>query len=140
MASVHGTVNQVELLGWLGGDVELRQAPQGTPVASFSIATKRLGARSEEGVAAIETDWTSIEVWGRTAERCATYLRTGSRVRLSGMLITRTWEDRESGERRFRTFVRADDVLFLDRRPDREGEAEAAGEAAADAGVEELPF
>jgi len=45
------------------------------------------------------------------------YLHKGSRVRIVGSLRTHSWSDRETGLHRHRTFVRADEVLFLDSRP-----------------------
>jgi single-strand DNA-binding protein len=56
-------------------------------------------------------------------------------VRVIGSLHTRSWEDRESGQKRFKTIVRADEVLFLDTRERVQEEAEAVEEM-----VEELPF
>jgi single-strand DNA-binding protein len=49
-------------------------------------------------------------------------------------LHTRSCEDRESGQKRFKTIVRADEVLFLDAREPEQDEAEEVEET-----VEELP-
>ncbi len=85
-----------------------------------------------------ETDWTTIEAWDKLAEQCGRYLRKGSRVRVVGSLHTRSWEDRESGQKRFKTVVRAEDVLFLDARQESHDEPDAPEEAAEVA--EDLPF
>jgi single-strand DNA-binding protein len=127
---VRGTVNRVELIGWLGDAPEQRIFSSGAKVCSFSLATKRWGSRSEDSERQIETDWTTVEVWEKLADLCNTSLHKGSRVRVSGSLHTRSWEDRDSGQRRHRTVVRADAVLFLDTRPEGEIEmAEAVEEA-----------
>jgi single-strand DNA-binding protein len=134
MKQVKGTINRVELIGYLGGAPEQRTLPSGVMVSNFAIATKRWVGRSDEGDRAVETDWTPIEVWDRLAESCTRYLHKGSRVRVSGSLITRSWEDRETGQKRFRTFVRAEEVLFLDARQ----ESQEAG--AAEPTDDEPPF
>ncbi|MDZ4720323.1 MAG: single-stranded DNA-binding protein [Roseiflexaceae bacterium] len=129
---VRGTVNQVELIGWLGDAPEQRIFSSGAKVCSFSLATKRWGSRSEENDRQIETDWTTVEAWEKLSDLCSTSLHKGSRVRVSGSLHTRSWEDRDSGQRRYRTVVRANAVLFLDTRPEDEVEMIEAVEEAED--------
>ena len=65
------------------------------------------------------------------------YIHKGSRVRIVGSLHTRSWEDRESGQKRFKTIVRAEEVLFLDA---REREQDEADETVVEEAVDELPF
>lgn len=115
MKNVKGTINRVELIGWLGAAPEQRTLPSGTTVCNFRIATKRLGGRDDDGNRGIETDWTPIETWERLANQCGQSLRKGSRVRVIGSLITRSWQDRDTGKQFSKTVVRADEVLFLDR-------------------------
>jgi single-strand DNA-binding protein len=121
MKHVKGTVNYVELIGWLGNDPEQRYTPSGMSVAEFSVATKRPSSRSEDGTWAYETDWLDVVVWDQLAESATANLRKGSRVRVIGSLRTDTWEDRD-GNKRKRVYVRADDFLMLDTRT----EAQAA--------------
>ena len=126
-----GTVNEVEIIGWMGQDPEMRFTPQGTPVVTISVATKRPSHANGE----IKTDWIVIEAWAKLAEQINANLRKGSRVRVVGHLVTSAWEDRESGQRRFKMIVRADRVLFLDNRP-----TAPEGEELAEELVEDLPF
>jgi single-strand DNA-binding protein len=56
-------------------------------------------------------------------------------VRVVGSLHTQSWEDRESGQKRYKTLVRAEEVLFLDARQEQAADAEAVEET-----VEALPF
>jgi single-strand DNA-binding protein len=133
---VRGTVNKVELIGWLGDAPEQRMFSSGAKVCSFTLATKRYVARTQDGPRPVETDWTNVETWERLAEVCATSLHKGSRVRVCGSLHTRSWEDRESGQRRYRTIVRATEVMFLDARPE-DGDSDVADAAEE---VEELPM
>ena len=115
MKPIKGTVNYVELIGWLGADPEERYTPSGVAIAEFSVATKRLGSRNEDGSWNYETDWIDVVAWDQLAETVTTNLHKGSRVRVSGSLRTDTWEDRE-GNKRKRINVRADDIIFLESR------------------------
>jgi single-strand DNA-binding protein len=126
-----GTVNSFEAIGWLGNDPELRYTPSGAAVANFGVATKRPSHTDGE-----KTEWIPVECWEQLAEVIARHLHKGSRVRVVGLLTTRSWEDRESGHRRSKMVIRAEDVLFLDaRQPLVQNEAEATIEIA-----EDLPF
>jgi single-strand DNA-binding protein len=115
MKPVRGTVNYVELIGWLGNEPEQRYTPSGVPIAEFSVATKRLGSRNEDGSWNYDTDWIDVVAWDQLAETATANLRKGSRVRVTGSLRTDSWEDRD-GNKRKRVQVRADDILFLDTR------------------------
>ncbi len=124
MKNVKGTVNYVELIGWLGNDPEQRYTPSGVSVAEFSIATKRLGSRGEDGAWTYETDWIDVVAWDQLADAMANNLHKGSRVRVIGSLRTDTWEDRD-GNRRKRLYVRAEDFLMLDARTEPHAELTA---------------
>ena len=139
MSTIKGTVNRVELIGWLGMDPEQRFLASGAAVCSFRVATKRYTGRVESGERAVETDWLPVEAWDRLAELCGKYLHKGSRVRVIGNLQTQSWEDKKTGERRFKVVVRADEVLFLDAKPETQQAAEDAQEQA-ELVMEELPF
>ncbi len=126
MRPIKGTVNYVELIGWLGSDPEERFTPSGIAIANFSPATKRYGARQEDGSWLYETDWIDIEAIDKLAETVTANLQKGSRVRVTGSLRTDTWQDREGNPRK-RVFVRADDVLFLDTRASLDDAGPAEG-------------
>lgn len=115
MKPVRGTVNYVELIGWLGNEPEQRYTPSGVAIAEFSVATKRLGNRNEDGSWNYDTDWLDVVAWDQLAETAVANLRKGSRVRVMGSLRADTWEDRD-GNKRKRVVVRADDIMYLDAR------------------------
>jgi single-strand DNA-binding protein len=135
MQNIKGTVNRVELVGWVGADPEQRFVPSGVAVCKFQVATNRLGGRNEAGEWVTEAEWTTIEAWDKLAELCGQALHKGSRVRVVGSLQTQSWEDRASGQKRSKTFVRAEDVMFLNTRERTQDEAAAVEET-----VEDLPF
>jgi len=135
MESIKGTVNRVELVGWIGAEPEQRFIPSGAAVISFRVATKRWIGRSDDGSRSVDTDWTAVEAWEKLADQCGRFLHKGSRVRVVGSLHTQSWEDRDSGQKRYKTLVRAEEVLFLDTRQEQATEAQAVEEL-----VEDLPF
>jgi single-strand DNA-binding protein len=135
MEQIKGTVNRVELVGWVGAEPEQRFIPSGAAVISFRVATKRWAGRNDDGSRIVDTDWTAVEAWEKLADQCGRFLHKGSRVRVIGSLHTQSWEDRESGQKRYKTLVRAEEVLFLDARQEPAAEAAAVEEL-----VEHLPF
>ncbi len=134
MNAVKGTLNQVELIGRLGADPEMRFLASGKALCRFSLATNRNAGQDEHGTRLYETDWTHIEAWEHLAELCNTYLHKGRRVRVMGNLRNDSWVDKESGQTRYRSFVRAQEVMFLDSpRPDQ-------ADAPAEVAEEDVPF
>lgn len=131
MRTVKGTLNNVELIGRLGADPELRLLSSGASVCRFNVATNRMGGQDEKGGRQVETEWISVEAWEKLAELCGSYLGKGRRVRVSGSLRTDSWTDKDSGQPRYRTYVRADSVMFLDPRPGQPEQPEAAEEEVA---------
>lgn len=104
-------INKVILIGNLGIDPEVRHTQNGTPVASFRIATSERW-KGKDGQMQEQTEWHNIVVWQRLAEVCGEYLHKGSRVYIEGRLQTRKWQDKD-GHDRWTTEVIARDVQFL---------------------------
>ncbi len=105
-------VNKVMLLGYVGRDPEVRSTPTGQPVASFSMATSRRW-KDKSGQRQEQTEWHNIVVWGKQAEIAGQYLTKGKQIYLEGRLQTRSWEDRQSGEKRYRTEIVCDNFQML---------------------------
>ena len=109
------SVNKVILVGNVGKDPEVRYSQSGTPVANFSLATnERFKDRNDEWQE--RTEWHSIVAWQRLAEIVGEYVAKGSKLYVEGKIQTSSWEDRQSGERKYRTEIVARDMLLLDRR------------------------
>jgi single-strand DNA-binding protein len=106
--------NHVELIGHLGHKPELRQTKNGTPVASFSIATNVSWYDNDRRVQE-RTDWHRVVAWGRLAGTISGHLDTGAQVHIMGSLRTRQWTD-DAGVKRWTTEIHASRVLFLGRR------------------------
>lgn len=114
------SVNKVIIVGRLGKDPEMRSTPSGTSVAKFSVATDdrftdRAGEKQER------TEWHNIVVWGKLAEICGQYLKKGKLVYLEGSIRTDSWDDKESGQKKYRTEIVANTMQMLDRRGDEGG-------------------
>jgi single-strand DNA-binding protein len=110
-------VNKVILVGNLGKDPEVRSTPSGQPVASFTLATNRRW-KDKTGNKQEETEWHSIVVWGKQAEIAGQYLKKGKQIYLEGRLQTRSWEDRQSGEKKYKTEIVCDNFQMLGQRGD----------------------
>jgi len=104
--------NKVFLIGNLGRDPEVRSTPSGQPVANFSIATSRRW-KDRDGNRQEQTEWHHIVCWGRQAEIAGQYLTKGKQIFVEGRLQTRSWDDRNSGEKRYRTEVICDNFQML---------------------------
>jgi single-strand DNA-binding protein len=106
------SVNKVILVGNVGKDPEVKYTPGGMPVARFSVATsENYKDRNDEWQE--RTEWHSIVAWQRLAEIVGEYVRKGSKLYIEGRLQTSSWEDRESGSRKYRTEIVARDIVLL---------------------------
>jgi len=105
-------VNNVILIGFLGGAPELRFTPQGKPVGTFSVAVNE-SWKDAQGARQEKVEWFRIVCFGRLAEVCGEYLDKGRRVYVEGRLQTRKWDDRE-GQARTTVEVVASQMKILD--------------------------
>jgi single-strand DNA-binding protein len=133
-------LNKVMIIGNVGTDPEMRYTANGRAVTSFRVAANR-SFTTTEGERREETEWFAVVAWQKLAEQCSQYLQKGRRVYVEGRLQTRSW-DTPDGQRRFRTEVIADRVIFLDRAMGvplpEEGESETVEAETTEA--EALPF
>lgn len=103
------SLNQVQIIGNLTRDPEMRYTPQGNAVTSFGVATNREWVKDGEKSEAV--DFHNIVAWGKLAEICSQYLKKGSKIYVSGRLQTRSWEDDRG--KHYKTEIVANDVIFL---------------------------
>ena len=130
------SLNKVMIIGNVGSEPEMRFTPNGNPVTSFRVATNWMYT-TPEGERRQETEWFTIVAWNRLAEQCNQFLTKGRLVYAEGRLRTRTWESQD-GQKRFRTEVVANRVIFLDKRAAAPLPEEGAEEGAEEAGIGEL--
>lgn len=134
-------VNKVILVGNLGRDPEIRSTQSGQTVANFSLATSRRW-RDQDGNRQEQTEWHNIVVWGRQAEVAGQYLTKGKQIYVEGRLQTRSWDDRQTGEKRYRTEVVCENFQMLGQRGDSGGPPPSEPPRGFDAGAEDddIPF
>jgi single-strand DNA-binding protein len=105
-------VNKVILLGNLGKDPEVKYTQSGMAVARFSLATTER-AKDKDGNWQDKTEWHSLVAFGRTAEVAGEYLKKGRTIYIEGALRTSSWDDKESGQKKYRTEVIINDLVMV---------------------------
>jgi len=110
------SLNKVMLIGYLGKDPEYKQISETSAVCKFSIATSKTWV--DNGKRQEKTEWHNIVVWNRgtnkAADNAAKFLVKGKRVYVEGEISTRSWDDKESGQKRHATDIVANTVTYLD--------------------------
>jgi single-strand DNA-binding protein len=117
------SLNRVLLIGNLTRDPEVRYTPKGTPVAEIGLAVNRVLPSAEEGERREEVTFVDVTLWNRQAELAEQYLKKGRAVFIEGRLQLDTWDDKQTGQKRSRLRVVAENLQFLDSRRDAEGGA-----------------
>jgi len=148
-------LNKAILIGNLTRDPELRSLPSGIKVCTFSLATNRVW-KDKSGARQEATDYHNVVVFGRQAETVAQYMKKGSSILVEGRMQTRSWDDKTSGEKKYRTEVVADRTQFGpkggstggnggtnnvgSKAPASEGEVDAIEYPEEDINSEDIPF
>jgi len=131
------SVNKVILVGNLGKDPEVKYTPSGVPVAKFSLATNER-YKDKSGEWQDRTEWHNIVAWQRLAEIVGEYVKKGSKIYIEGRLQTSSWEDKQSGEKKYRTEIIANDLVLLGGRGgDSEGEGRSRGAGMSSASMDQ---
>lgn len=109
------SLNKVLLIGRLGKDPEIRYTPEGSPVASFSLATSE-NWTDKNGTRQERTEWHNIVAWNKLADICKQFLSKGRQVYIEGRIQSREYTDREGVKKRI-TEVIASQMVMLGSRP-----------------------
>ena len=113
-------MNKVILMGRLTRDPEVRYTQtNNTLVASFSLAVNRRFTREGDSQTA---DFINITAWSKTGEFVSKYFKKGQQVAVVGRIQTRSWDDQQTGQKRYATDVVAEEVYFADSK--RNGDSE----------------
>lgn len=107
--------NKVILMGNLTRDPETRTTPNGQSVTSFALAVNR-SWRGQDGSQQESVSYIDCVAWGKTGEVIAQYLGKGRAILVSGRIDQRSWEDKESGQKRSKIEVVVEDFNFVDSR------------------------
>ena len=114
------SVNKVILLGNVGKDPEIRSTPSGAIVANLTLATSDR-AKDAQGNWQDRTEWHNLIAFNRTAEIIRDYVKKGSKLYIEGKIQTRSWDDKETGQKRYRTEIIVNDMSLLSGREEGSG-------------------
>src|SRR5665213_2434404 len=103
------SLNNVNIMGNLTRDPEMKYIPSGKAVCSLSIANNRVYTKNGEKVT--EVSYFDVEVWGQAAENCSKYLTKGNGIIVEGRLRQDRWE--KDGKAQSKVRITANAVHFL---------------------------
>jgi single-strand DNA-binding protein len=106
------SVNKVILLGNLGKDPEVKYTPSGMAIARFTLATNER-FKDKEGNWQDKTEWHNLVAFQRTAEIVGEYLKKGRTVYVEGRLQSSSWEDKETGQKKYKTEIIVNDLVLI---------------------------
>lgn len=139
------SLNKAMLIGNLGKDPELRYTGSGVAVATFSLATNE-SWKDQDGNTQERTEWHNIVAWKKLAEICGEWLKKGKKIYVEGRIQTRSYDDKNTGAKKYITEIVAENIIMLDGKgsgtPDgATSNASGVSEPAATGRVEDdLPF
>tara|TARA_B100001564_G_scaffold275483_1_gene237229 strand:- start:33482 stop:33925 length:444 start_codon:yes stop_codon:yes gene_type:complete len=120
-------INKVILLGNLGADPDVRYTAGGVPIANVSIATSSSWKDKNSGETVEQTEWHKIVFFNRLAEIVEQYLKKGSKIYVEGQLRTNSWEDRNTGEKKYSTQIVAREMQMLTPRGELSQQSQDSG-------------
>jgi single-strand DNA-binding protein len=106
------SLNKAMLIGNLGKDPELRYTTSGVAVASFSLATSS-SWKDQDGNVQEKTEWHNIVAWSKLAEICGEWLKKGAKVYIEGRIQNRSYDDKNTGQKRYISEVVAENMIML---------------------------
>ena len=119
-------LNKVMIIGNLTADPEVRTTPRGNSVAELRLAVNRVSSGPNDGERREETTYLDVTCWGRTAEIAGQYLAKGRPVFIEGRLQQDTWEDKQTGQKRSKIRIVAENMQLLGSR-DGGGQSQGGG-------------
>ncbi len=119
-------LNKVMIIGNLTADPDVRTTPRGNTVAELRLAVNRVSSGPNEGERREETTFLDVTCWGRTAEIAGQYLAKGRPVFIEGRLQQDTWEDKQTGQKRSKIRIVAENMQLLGSR-DGGGQSQGGG-------------
>lgn len=124
------SINKVTLLGNVGKDPEIRSSASGVMVANLTLATSDR-FQDQQGNWQDRTEWHTLVAFKRTAEIVRDYVKKGSKIYVEGKLQTRSWDDKESGAKRYRTEIIVNELVLLSAREEGAGGSYARSSSSA---------
>jgi single-strand DNA-binding protein len=113
-------VNKVFLLGNVGKDPEIRTTAGGMTIASFSLATADR-AKDAQGNWVDKPEWHNLVCFDKLAETAKNYVKKGSSLFVEGKITNRSWDDKDTGQKKYRTEIIVNDFTFVGSKTASEG-------------------
>jgi single-strand DNA-binding protein len=111
------SLNEVKVLGYVGKEPQVNNTQSGTLVVNLSVATSER-YKDQQGNYQEKTEWHNLVAFSRQAEIIRDYVKKGSKVFVEGKLQTRSWEDKDTGKKAYRTEIIVNRLGLLDPRED----------------------
>jgi len=132
------SVNKVTLIGNVGKDPEIRSSASGVMVANFTLATSDR-FQDAQGNWQDRTEWHTLVAFKRTAEIVRDYVKKGSKLYIEGKLQTRSWDDKETNVKKYRTEIIVNDLVLLSGREEGGGSGRPATSGSSAASFDQRP-
>ncbi len=110
-------LNVVHLVGRVGGDPDVKYFESGAVRCTLTLAVDRRTRNNDQ------PDWFNLELWGKTAEVAANYVRKGKQIGVTGSLKIESWQDRNTQAKRSKPVIKVDRLDLLGSKRDEPGEA-----------------
>ena len=120
------------ITGNITRDPETRTTTSGASVCSFAVAVNRT-FRDSSGKNQETVSFIDCSAWGKAGEIISQYAKKGTAMLVSGRLDQRSWEDKNTGQKRSRVEIVVEDFNFLG------GGSEKENRIYNDAGASETP-
>jgi single-strand DNA-binding protein len=133
------SLNKIMLIGHLGRDPEIRSTSDGSPVATFSLATSESWT-DKNGNKQEHTEWHTIVAWSRLADLSKRFLTKGRQVYVEGKIRSRDWNDRDGNKRRSTEVIASQMVLLGSRQQGADTGAQPMEPSGRTAPEPEQPF
>ncbi len=109
-------LNKVQIIGRLTRDPEVRTTPTGKNVCSFSVATGFTWT-DQSGQKKEQTEFHNVIAWGKLGDIIGQYMKKGRQIYIEGRLQTTSWDDKTSGQKRYKTEIIAENMIMLGSKP-----------------------
>lgn len=104
--------NNVQLIGNIGMNPEIKATTTGKKVARFSLAHVTY-TKGEGDTKTSNVNWFNLVAWEKQADVAEQYLRKGRKVGVNGRLVARSWVDK-LGQKRVSTEIVVNDIVIMD--------------------------
>lgn len=111
-------MNNINIIGTMVRDLELKYLPSGTAVGSFAIAVNQ-DYKNQAGQKVEKTSFFDVKVVGKQSETINQYFHKGSRIGITGSLEQETWSAQD-GTNRSRVIIKLENFSFIDRKSDNQ--------------------